>query len=431
MCSTRSDFASFHERACSLPPLPSTRIVARICKAKRKGWVIYKEKIRSKDPGHCLYSPWQGQAELERGPSVCVRETVPILVGALASQAMSRSVVYARDQRIGKGHRKGPGACSGVSAHRQQRTAKNMGGFSNPLFQSVLEPFEEASTSPWVSRAVARLTSELYDCFDRQSVGTGEVERRPSARLPSPDAPAQMDQPPQAKRKLSRKNSKNGEGRSLWHRKSSKKAAEPTATNFQARPSRLTNSTLSLTTMDSVDTQDNDTLPSFLLHSIVPDPLGELPAWFKKESDMAAANVSTFRIRYPLHNPDGPRWYKNHHLIPPSSRNPPPSFFSPSFPPMAASAHDLSEDSSRLPGPSRSPSGTPLPTPNSSQVRIPDIGGKPRSRKTSQDNVDLMDLSDPWGTHWHHESPYDAGTNNSPVSVDSPEVAATAYSSPR
>lgn len=283
-----------------------------------------------------------------------------------------------------------------VSAHRQQRTAK-MGGFGSPLFQSVLEPFQE-------------------------SVGTGEVERRPSARLPSPGAPAQMDQQPQAQRKLSRKISKSGEGRSLWHRKSSKKAAESTATN-QVRPSRLNNnSTHSFTTMDSVDTQDNDTpLPSFFLHSIVPDPLGELPAWFKKESDMAAANVSTFRIRYPLHNPEGPRWYKNHHLIPASSLNPPPSVFSPSFPPMAASAHDLSEDSSRLPGPSRSPSGTPLPTPNSSQVRIPDTGGKPRSRKTSQDNVDLMDLSDPWGTHWHHESPYDAGTNNSPVSVDPPE----------
>lgn len=92
---------------------------------------------------------------------------------------------------------------------------------------------------------------------------------------------------------------------------------------------------------------------------------------------------------------------------------------------MAASVHSLqdrSEDSTRLPGPSRSPSGTPLPTPNSSQVRIPDPSVKPRSRKTSQDNIDLMDVSDPWGTRWHHESPYDAGTNISPVSVDSPEV---------
>ncbi|KAG6333638.1 hypothetical protein ID866_5450 [Astraeus odoratus] len=171
---------------------------------------------------------------------------------------------------------------------------------------------------------------------------------------------------------------------------------------------------------DSQDTNDNN--PPFPSHSVIPDPLGELPVWSKKESEMAAANVSTFRIRYPLHNPDGPRWYKNHHLIPPSSLNPPPSFFSPSFPPMVASAHDLSEDSTRLPGPSRSPSGTPLPTPNSSQVRIPEIGGKPRSRKTSQDNVDLMDVSDPWGTHWHHESPYDLSTNNSPVSTDTPEV---------
>lgn len=91
---------------------------------------------------------------------------------------------------------------------------------------------------------------------------------------------------------------------------------------------------------------------------------------------------------------------------------------------MAASVHsiqDRSEDSTRLPGPSGSPSGTPLPTPSSSQVRIPDPSVKPRSRKTSQDNVDLMDVSDPWGTRWHHESPYDAGSI-SPVSVDSPEV---------
>ncbi|KAH7885971.1 hypothetical protein F5I97DRAFT_1927844 [Phlebopus sp. FC_14] len=163
--------------------------------------------------------------------------------------------------------------------------------------------------------------------------------------------------------------------------------------------------------------------------SIIPDPLGELPAWFKKESDMAAANISTFRIKYPLYNPNGPRWYKNHHLLPPPNLNRPPPVFPPSFPPMAASVQERSEDSTRLPGPSRTPSGTPLPTPTSSQVRIPELGGKPRSRKTSQDNVDLMDVSDPWGTHWHHQSPYDAGTNSSPVSADPPERTRSRLSS--
>lgn len=207
--------------------------------------------------------------------------------------------------------------------------------------------------------------------------------------------------------------------RSLWRRKSSKK---PTAT--------FISSSSSLSTMDQND--DNDGPPSSqenlsLSHSIIPDPLGELPTWFKRESEMAAANTSSFRIKYRLHNQDGPRWYKNHHLLPPSSLNRPPSLFSSSFPPMAASV-DRSEDSTRLPGPSRTPSSTPLPTPSSSQVRIPDTASKPRSRKASQDNVDLMDVSDPWGTHWHHHSPYDAGSSISPVSIDPPEVCRYSFS---
>ncbi|KAG2045059.1 hypothetical protein BDR03DRAFT_848073, partial [Suillus americanus] len=90
---------------------------------------------------------------------------------------------------------------------------------------------------------------------------------------------------------------------------------------------------------------------------------------------------------------------------------------------MASTLNDRSEDSIRLPGPSRTPSGTSLQTPSSSQIRIPESGGKPRSRKKSQDNADLLDASDPWGTHWHHQSPYDTGTNISPVSVDSPEAS--------
>ncbi|KAI6031584.1 hypothetical protein BKA83DRAFT_4202553 [Pisolithus microcarpus] len=221
-----------------------------------------------------------------------------------------------------------------------------------------------------------------------------------------------MDERPLGQRKLSRRSSKNtGGGKSSWHRPSFKKSTEGATATRNHSSALNADSTQFLVNMDSDGVNDagkssqddnDDQLPSLLSHSV-------------KENDMAAANVSTFRIKYPLHNPQGPPWYKNHHLIPPSALNPPPLFFSPSFPPMAASIHDRSEDSTRPPGPSRT----------HQQVRIPEIGGKPRSRKTSQDNVDLMDLSDPWGTHWHHESPYDAGTNTSPVSVDQPEVVPT------
>lgn len=175
------------------------------------------------------------------------------------------------------------------------------------------------------------------------------------------------------------------------------------------------------------DTDDEEQDNNPISRSIIPDPLRELPTWYKKEADLAAANISTFRVKYPLHNPLGPKWYKNNHLIPPAILNPhnrPPSVFSPSFPPMAPSLLDRSQDSSRLPGPSRTPSATTLQTPSSSQVRIQELPGKPRSRKTSHDNADLLDASDPWGTHWHHQSPYDTGSNVSPVPIDSPEARA-------
>ncbi|KAG0704388.1 hypothetical protein DFH29DRAFT_381180 [Suillus ampliporus] len=232
-----------------------------------------------------------------------------------------------------------------------------------------------------------------------------------------------MEEQLQPQRKLSRRSSKITSGKSLWNRKSTKKSTTPTTATGPAKHLDLPSSQ-SLVSMDSKanDTSDEDyDLPSFISRSIIPDPLGELPAWFKKENDMAAANTSTYRIKYPLHNPQGPKWYKNYHLIPPTLLNRPPSTFSPSFPPMAPSLNDRSEDSIRLPGPSRTPSGTSLQTPSSSQIRIPESGGKPRSRKTSQDNADLLDASDPWGTHWHHQSPYDTGTNVSPVSLDPPE----------
>ena len=237
-----------------------------------------------------------------------------------------------------------------------------------------------------------------------------------------------MDKP---QRKLSRNSS-----RSLWHRKSAKKSTAPSATP----PSKHLhlNSSQSLVTMDSKanDTSDEEPdhspFPPPMSRSIIPDPLNELPTWYSKESELAAANFSTFRIKYPLHNPIGPKSYRNHHLIPPASLNPnnrPPSVFSPSFPPMAPSLVDRSQDSSRLPPPSRTPSATTLQTPSSSQVRIPDLASKPRSRKTSQDNADLLDASDPWGTHWHHQSPYDTGSNISPVSVDSPDASVFSFHS--
>ena len=147
--------------------------------------------------------------------------------------------------------------------------------------------------------------------------------------------------------------------------------------------------------------------------SIVPDASPEGAAWQTQELEWATLSVIQFRARHPIHNALGPRWYKNHHILPPQSKgdNRPPSLFSPSFPPMAASLHTRSQDSTWA-GPSRTPSGSPLPTPDSSQIRISDPQVKVRSRKTSQtahDEVDLMDGTDPWGQQWHHQSPYDVG----------------------
>ena len=149
--------------------------------------------------------------------------------------------------------------------------------------------------------------------------------------------------------------------------------------------------------------------------SIIPESLKELPSWYQTEGELAAATSRQFRGRYPIHNPVGPHFYRNVHLLP-SKR--PASVFSPSFPPMSTEP---------TPSPSRTPSGTPLPTPSSSETGIPDPSGKGRTRKISNaaDNVDLLDASDPYGTNWHHESPYDGlGLNGdrNPVSPDAPDV---------
>ncbi|KAH9035060.1 hypothetical protein EDB84DRAFT_1593940 [Lactarius hengduanensis] len=148
----------------------------------------------------------------------------------------------------------------------------------------------------------------------------------------------------------------------------------------------------------------SDTSSSNRNRSIIPESLKELPSWYHTEGEWAAASALQFRARYPIHNPVGPRVYRNVHLLPPTR---PSSIFSPSFPPMST------EPASAAPPvavPSQSPSGSPIPTPNSSQTRILDPSGKVRTRKisnTAHDNVDLLDASDPYGTNWHHQSPYD------------------------
>jgi hypothetical protein len=149
--------------------------------------------------------------------------------------------------------------------------------------------------------------------------------------------------------------------------------------------------------------QSREPSPSALNRSIIPESLKELPSWYHTEGEWAAASAHQFRARYPIHNPVGPPFYKNVHLAPPTR---PSSVFSPSFPPM-------NPEPAPPPSPPHTPpQGSPLPTPSSSQTRIMDPSGKARIRKLSNaahDNVDLLDGSDPYGTNWHHESPYDWG----------------------
>ncbi|KAF7303287.1 Apolipoprotein n-acyltransferase [Mycena kentingensis (nom. inval.)] len=236
-------------------------------------------------------------------------------------------------------------------------------------------------------------------------------------------------------RKLSKR--KSNAGTSLFSRKSSKRASampqspksappvpgplkRPAASLGSASATSLARPPPSISEHGSEWSDSAMSLP--LSRSIIPETLKELPAWYRDSQH--------FTTRYTMHNPVGPKWYKNHHLVAPTNtRSPtgPPSVFSTSFPAMAASGDD-----SRMPGMSRSPSKSPGQTPNSSQTRMEDVSNVPRTRKTSQtahDNVDLMDVSDPWGTAWHHESPYDVGKSNSPVSFDENQATRSRTSS--
>ncbi|KAJ7040370.1 hypothetical protein C8F04DRAFT_948573, partial [Mycena alexandri] len=214
-------------------------------------------------------------------------------------------------------------------------------------------------------------------------------------------------------RKLSKRRSN-----SIWSRKSLKRTtsnqSQQTVSAPAPGPSLTSPSTTSLARRASRSIVEHDRgetadtvppMPVPVSRSIIPDRLRELPTWYRDNNPS---------VRYNMHNPVGPTWYRNHHLIPPANARPlgrPPSVFSPSFPPMASSGSglDRSEEPSRMPNLSRSSSNSPAPTPSSSQTQMENV---PRSRKNSQtahDNVDLLDGSDPWGNPWHHESPYDNG----------------------
>lgn len=232
-----------------------------------------------------------------------------------------------------------------------------------------------------------------------------------------------MEQKENEQRRLSRRRSS---GRSRWGRtKSMKRAGEGAVQIVNEKPAPVTRAATD-TRRDKVRPRDDLERPMQEVErravemvdptqprSIIPD-VG--PSVLTEKSTLIVPGPS-LKAKYPLHNPFGPRWYKNHHLLHPQSRAPPSSSFSPSFPPMATALGIAQvEDVGRMPGPSRTPSGSPLPTPDSSQIRIADATSGVRTRKISQtahDPVDLMDGTDPWGTNWHHHSPYDIGLNPS------------------
>lgn len=222
-----------------------------------------------------------------------------------------------------------------------------------------------------------------------------------------------------------RKLSKNSAGgQSFWSRKSLKRSSTNQSTSPIGPPPAQT-------VVDDVERNsdfgiDDDGIKfpigtvSKLSHSrsLLPESANDMST-FDDLLDSAAA--PGFKVKYNIHNPLGPRWYRNHHLIPPAHIKPsmrPPTFFSPSFPPISTSS--MPENIGEGHNASQRVSSSPQPTPTSSQTRIGE-GVKPRSRKTSQtapDNVDLLDVTDPWGTNWHHESPYDIGGPSTPSKGD-------------
>ncbi|KAI0931823.1 hypothetical protein AcV5_004783 [Taiwanofungus camphoratus] len=232
-----------------------------------------------------------------------------------------------------------------------------------------------------------------------------------SATSPSPaSSDSVMGTKDAAKTKLARGKSSQGKkgqgGKGLLSRKAVKKAAESSVDPPPSEKPSPAESQQSIVKEKDGSEDQNHARSNlvFPTSSIIPDPLAELPSWFNTDTE---ASATQFSSRYPMHNTAGPRWYRNHHLLPPQHDNLPPTQFSTSFPPMKSAA-ERSQESTRVPGLSRTPSASPSPTPNSSQLGINRVR---KISQTAHDEVDLLDASDPWGTNWHHESPYDIGLN--------------------
>jgi hypothetical protein len=126
-------------------------------------------------------------------------------------------------------------------------------------------------------------------------------------------------------------------------------------------------------------------------------PAPTSPAWPYKPGEWV--KPSSPRQYYPLHDPDPPMaWggrpylYINHHLRPPGSAQPPTSVN------LHLETAQSGSDYFRLP----SRSQTKL-----AQPRIKGPG-------SHLDHVDSLDKSDPSGTKWHHQSPYDMGRSPDP-----------------
>ncbi|KAH9937225.1 uncharacterized protein B0H18DRAFT_950154 [Fomitopsis serialis] len=211
-------------------------------------------------------------------------------------------------------------------------------------------------------------------------------------------------------------------GKGPLSRKAPPKNADPSIPSLSEKPSPTPSESRSSTSGNDKDSSslrsDDQHYYSRLFshlppNSLIPDALAELPPWFKTDTEAwNVASLISFRSRYPMHNPAGPRWYQNVHLLAPTENQ--TSQFSASFPPIPTAA-ERSQESTRL----RTPSASPLPTPNSSQLRIVDPTGRVRTRKISQtDNVDMLDGTDPWGQQWHHDSPYDIGGLNHDASPE-------------